>query len=102
MYDAARPPKWGRFSSKRTRKPASASATADESPARPPPITITLFEDIVLGVPAQPRAQQNPCLFGSAQPHTLGENIVAAFFDPPQQTAIDPRQGPKRGARIRM
>src|SRR5580704_15500256 len=101
-YDAARPPRWGFFSSNRTRKPASASATAEESPARPPPITITLFEDIFLGVPAEPCAQQDPCFFRSAQPCTLGEYIITARFDAPKQAAVDSRERPKSGSCIPM
>ena len=31
------------------------------------------------------RAAGFPVFFGSAQPHALGENIIAALFDPPQQ-----------------
>src|SRR6202035_1111637 len=78
----------------------SASATAEESPARPPPITITLFEDIVLGVPAKPRTQKDPGFFGGAQPYAFGENIVAALFDAPQQPAINARQRPESGPRV--
>ena len=54
----------------------------------------------MLGEPAQPRAEEDPRLFRCAQPHALGENIVAARFNAPQQTAIDPRQRPERGTRV--
>src|SRR5580704_18108693 len=96
-YDAARPPRWGRFSSNRTRRPASASATAEESPARPPPITITLFEDIGLGIPAEARANQDAGFFGSAEAHAFGEDIIPARLDAAKQAAVNSRERPERG-----
>src|SRR5579871_3402397 len=100
MYEAARPPRWGRFSSKRTRKPASASATAEASPASPPPITITLFEDIRLGIPAEARAHQDAGFFGSADAHAFGENIIPARLDAAKQAAVNSGERPERCAGV--
>src|SRR6202050_1321967 len=83
-----------------TRYPALASAAPDESPARPPPITITLFDDIRLRPRAQLRASKDAKFFGGAQANPRRKNIVAARFDPREQTAVGPRQTPKRGAAI--
>src|SRR6202049_764598 len=100
--EEARPPRNGLCSSSFTRNPASASATPEESPARPPPITITLFEDIRLRPPAPNSAQEDARLLRGIQPHTRGKHIKVALFDTSQQTAIDPRQGPQSRPAVRV
>src|SRR5712692_8649631 len=100
VYEVARPPSRGRLSNRDKRKPASASATAEDSPASPPPITIRLFESIFARPPAALRPHQDPRFFPSREAHAAGTDIIPAAFNFRQNAAVDPAQRPERGATV--
>src|SRR5258708_20123301 len=68
-YDVARPPRNGRCSNRRTRQPASASATPADSPPSPPPITITFCKDVLFRVAPKSRLRHPPYLPPLPPPH---------------------------------
>src|SRR5690348_7194779 len=82
--------------------PASASATAQASPARPPPITKTLCEGISLPPTRHPSSEKILKFFRSRQRNARGKHVKPAFFDSRQKAAIGPNQGPQRGAAVRV
>src|SRR5258708_1197288 len=88
----ARPPRKGRCSNRRTRQPDSASATPAASPASPPPITITLFKDILFRVAAEARLGDEHHFFRFGKPHTIAENGKIQRLDATQQRAVGMNQ----------
>src|SRR5580704_12364487 len=84
----------------RTCSPASASATAEDSPASPPPITRTLCEGILLPPAAHPRRQEILNFFRTRQGNAGRENIEVTLFDPRQKAAVGANQSPERGAAV--
>src|SRR5690348_11920432 len=82
--------------------PASASATAQASPARPPPITKTLCEGIPLPPTRHPSSDKILKLFCARQRNARGKDIKSAFFDSREKAAIGTNQRPQRGPTVRV
>src|SRR6266852_1045799 len=99
-YEVARPPRKGRCSNSRTRSPASASATPAASPASPPPITITFFEDIIPGVPPEFCAGDEDHFIRFAEPDTFAKHREVQRFDAGQQRVVSMHQKPQGAAAV--
>src|SRR5258708_6238392 len=98
----ARPQGKGRCSNRRPRQPDSASATPAASPASPPPITITLFKDILFRMAAEARLGDEHHFFGFGKPHTLAEDAKSDRLDATQQRAVRMNEQPQRAAAVRI
>src|SRR5262245_1204186 len=86
--DDARPPSRVRASSTVTRVPRSASATAADRPAKPPPMTTTCgMSNRQLGPP--PRRERQPDALVARQRNALVEDVEAARFDPGEEPLVD-------------
>ena len=87
-------------------RPASASATAEDSPARPPPITRTLCEGITLpsagSARREARRQEILDFFGIGKRNARTEDVEIAFFDSGEQAAVRANQRPESGAAVRI
>src|SRR5258708_35582155 len=82
------------------RRPASASATPAASPASPPPITITFFEDIIPSVPPKFCAGDEDHFIRFAEPDAFAKNREIQRFDAGQQRVISMHQKPERSAAV--
>src|SRR5579862_7449220 len=82
--------------------PASASATAEANPARPPPITKTLCEGIALPPTHHPRCKEILKFFRARQRNARGKDIESPFFDSREKAAIGPNQRPQGGAAVHV
>src|SRR5579863_6612709 len=82
--------------------PASASATAEASPARPPPITRTLCEGIPLPPTRHPRCQEILKFLGARQRNAPGKDVESTLFDSCEKAAVCPNQRPQSSAAVRV
>src|SRR5580658_10525048 len=101
-YEAARPPRNGRCSKSRTRQPASASATLAASPASPPPITITLFKNILFREAAEARLCDEQHLFRFRETHPFAENGEIEGLNAGQQGAVCMHQQTEGATTLRI
>src|SRR6266852_7539320 len=99
-YDVARPPRKGRCSKRRTRQPDSASATPAASPASPPPITITLFKDILFRVAAEARLGDQHHFFRFGKTNALAEHGEVQQLNAAEERAVSMHQQPQCAAAI--
>src|SRR5216684_5847105 len=82
------------------RQPDSASAMPAASPASPPPITITLFKDILFRVAAEARLGNEQHFFRFGKPHTLAEDSKVQRLDACEQGAVSMNQQPQGAAAV--
>src|SRR5216684_6735844 len=70
------------------------------SPASPPPITITLFKDILFCVAAEARLGDEHHLFRFSKPHTLAEYGEVQRLEAAEKRAVGMNQQPQCAAAV--
>src|SRR5881394_776448 len=87
LKEYARPPRCGFLSSTSTLRPLSASATAHESPAKPPPSTMTSGVSEPMAV--EPGLQREERLAPAGQARLLEQHAELARLDLVEEALID-------------
>src|SRR5712672_1002764 len=70
------------------------------SPASPPPITITLFKDILFRVAAEARLGDKHHFFRFGKTNALAEDGKIQKFDSAKQSTVRMHQQPQRAAAV--
>src|SRR5262249_32749433 len=82
------------------RQPDSASATPAARPAKPPPITITLFKDGLFFGASEARLSDKHHFFRFGEPDAFSKNGEVERFNARKQRAIGVYEEPKRCAAV--
>src|SRR6202040_4123477 len=98
--EVARPQRRGRFPKRPPPQRDSASATPAASPASPPPITITLFKNILFRVTPETRLGDEHHFFSFRKPHALAEDREIERLDASEQRAVGVYKKPQRATTV--